>query len=85
MCKMSDSDVYFNNFITNVALKLREERKQRGLSQTDLAAFAGVSLNFISQLESGKKTVRIDKLLSVLNVLGLEIKIDYANKNMINS
>lgn len=82
---MSDTDAYASDFISCVALKLREERKQRGLSQTDLASIAGVSLNFISQLESGKKTVRIDKLLSVLSVLGLEIKIDYANRKLVNS
>jgi y4mF family transcriptional regulator len=87
--KMSDNhiqkDSYLRDFVAEMALKIREERELRRLSQTDLAAFAGVSLNFISQLESGKKTVRIDKLLAVLNALGLEVKIEYANKNMVNS
>lgn len=83
--EMSNFDEYLRDFINNIALKVREEREQRGLSQTDLAGFSGVSLNFISQLESGKKTVRVDKMLAVLMALGLEIKIDYAKKNMVNS
>lgn len=82
---MADLSGYMRDFSTTMALRIREEREQRGLSQTDLASFAGVSLNFVSQLESGKKTVRLDKLLAVTNALGLEIKIDYANKSLVNS
>lgn len=82
---MLDNQAYLRDFVAQMALKIREERELRHLSQTDLASFAGVSLNFISQLESGKKTVRLDKLLPVLNALGLEIKIEYANTNMVNS
>lgn len=82
---MADFGGYMRDFSTTMALRIREEREQRGLSQTDLASFAGVSLNFVSQLESGKKTVRLDKLLAVTNALGLEIKIDYANKSLVNS
>ncbi len=57
--------------------KIRDERKARDLTQTQLASLANVSLNFVSQLESGKLTVRLDKILAVLRVLGLEIKIQH--------
>ncbi len=54
---------------------VRDERKAQGLSQTELGDLAGTGLNFISQLERGKETVRLDKTLAVLNVLGLELSI----------
>lgn len=60
-----------------LSARIREERKSQGLSQTELAHLAGVSLNFVSQLESEKSTVRIDKVLQVLSVLGLELQIRY--------
>lgn len=50
-------------------------RKKLKLSQTELAELAGVSLNYISQLEKGKPKIQLDKLLDVLGVLGLEIEI----------
>jgi HTH-type transcriptional regulator / antitoxin HipB len=60
-----------------LASRVRQERKSQHLSQTELANIAGVSLNFLSQLESGKSTVHYDKVLQVLGALGLELKIQY--------
>ena len=59
----------------SLATTIKEERKKLGLTQTELGALANSGINFISQLESGKRSVRLDKLLVVLNVLGLEIHI----------
>lgn len=63
--------------------RIKTERKSQGLSQTQLAQLAKVSLNFISQLESGKSTVRIDKTIAVLGVLGLELKIQYGKSGIV--
>ncbi len=60
-----------------IAQCIRRERKEQKISQSELAHLAGVSLNFVSQLESGKPSVHLDKLLSVLTVLGLELTIAY--------
>jgi y4mF family transcriptional regulator len=46
-------------------------RKDLGLVQSDVAALAGCSERFVHTLEHGKPTVRLDKLLDVLEVLGL--------------
>jgi transcriptional regulator with XRE-family HTH domain len=43
------------------------------LSQQELGDLAGTGLNFVSQVERGKETVRFDKLLAVLRVLGLRL------------
>lgn len=62
---------------------IRNQRIAFGLNQTQLAELSGTSLNFISQLERGKKTLRLNLVLAVLNVLGLELHIQQG-KNIIS-
>lgn len=40
------------------------------MSQTDLALLAGVGRRFVSELESGKSSLRLDKVEAVLAVFG---------------
>lgn len=54
---------------------IRARRKAIGLSQSELAEYAGCSRLFVSELERGKLTFHFDKFLSVLAVLGLNFKI----------
>ena len=51
------------------------ERKKQGLTQTRLAGFCNVGITFISNLENGKGTAEIDKVLNVVLMLGLDISI----------
>jgi transcriptional regulator with XRE-family HTH domain len=44
-----------------------------GLTQAELARRAAVGLKFLYELESGKDTLRADKVLDVLEVLALEL------------
>ncbi|MBX7137048.1 MAG: helix-turn-helix domain-containing protein [Oligoflexia bacterium] len=55
---------------------IRTRRKTLGLSQAQLGEFAGCGLTFVNQLESGKKTIRLNKLIDVLKVLGLELALE---------
>jgi y4mF family transcriptional regulator len=55
---------------------IKNQRNLMKLSQTQLAQLAGVSLNLISQIESGKPRVQLIKLLDVLQVLGLQFKVE---------
>jgi HTH-type transcriptional regulator / antitoxin HipB len=68
--------------LKTLAVSIRNERKSQGLSQTELANLAGVSLNFVSQLESAKSTVRMDKVLQVLSTLGMELHVRYGKKGI---
>jgi y4mF family transcriptional regulator len=52
---------------------VRARRRDLGLDQADLADLAGVSLRFVGALEAGKETVRLDKVLAVLDALGLQL------------
>jgi HTH-type transcriptional regulator/antitoxin HipB len=58
-----------------IGQRVRQTRQQLGLTQPQLAlalALAvGVGIRFIVDLEAGKSTVRLDKVLQVLAGLGL--------------
>lgn len=54
---------------------VRARREQLGLRQTELADLAGCSSRFIHTLETGKDTLRFDKVLDVLEVLGLDLQL----------
>ena len=58
-----------------LAQAVRARRKVLGVTQIELARLAGCGPVFVYALESGKKTLRLDKLLDVLEVLGLELVI----------
>jgi HTH-type transcriptional regulator/antitoxin HipB len=52
---------------------LRGYRLARGLSQGDVAVTAGVSRKFVSDVESGKDTIEVGKLLALVGALGLAL------------
>ncbi len=54
---------------------VRNTRKKQGTTQSEFASLCGVGVRFISELENGKPTVQVDKLLQVLKCLGLEMRI----------
>lgn len=54
---------------------IRSERKAQGLRQAELAAMARVGLRFLIELERGKPTVQLDKVLAVLDALGCDLAI----------
>lgn len=58
-----------------VGRTVREERKQLGLRQDELAAAAGVGTRFIVDLEAGKETAEIGKVMRVLEALGCTFEI----------
>lgn len=53
---------------------VRQRRKELGLTQVDAAELAGVSERFVRLVESGKQSVRLDKLEALLAALGLELR-----------
>ncbi|MDP2320550.1 MAG: helix-turn-helix transcriptional regulator [Acidobacteriota bacterium] len=65
------------NFMTaqKVGSIVRQARLAQGLRQDQLAAAAGVGVRFLVELEAGKPTVRLAKVLAVLDALGLRLQI----------
>jgi transcriptional regulator with XRE-family HTH domain len=50
---------------------IRQKRKDDGLTLEEAAAVCGVSYAFLSALENGKETVRLNKVLQVTRCLGI--------------
>ncbi|MBN9663621.1 MAG: helix-turn-helix transcriptional regulator [Acidobacteria bacterium] len=58
---------------TKVGQLIRETRKQLGVTQKDLALTSGTGLRFVVDLEGGKETCQLGKVLTVLHTLGIHI------------
>lgn len=58
-----------------LAQAIRKRRKALGLTQEDLARLAECGSVLVNQIEAGKATARLDKLLNIMTVLGLEFVI----------
>ncbi|MCU0600326.1 MAG: helix-turn-helix domain-containing protein [Desulfobacterales bacterium] len=54
---------------------IRAKRKVDSLTQAEAAALCGVGTRFLGELEHGKSTAQIGKVLLILNGLGLELQI----------
>lgn len=52
---------------------VRETRKALGLNQADLALTAGVGVRLLVEIEKGKPTAQIGKVMQVLAALGIEV------------
>ena len=55
---------------------IRKRRKQMGYTQKYISEFTGFSISFLSDLENGKKTIELDKALTVANLLGLDVELN---------
>jgi y4mF family transcriptional regulator len=58
----------------DLAKIIRQTRKKQGLTQNDLAGLSGLGRRFISELEGGKPTAQVAKVLLVLNILGIGLE-----------
>jgi y4mF family transcriptional regulator len=59
-----------------IGSRVRARRLELGLKQVELAELAGCSTRFVHTVEAGKATIRLDKLIDVLDVLGLRLALD---------
>ena len=59
-----------------IAQTVRLRRKRLKLRQDQLAAAAGVGVRFLVELEAGKVSVHLGKTLAVLEVLGLDLRLE---------
>ena len=60
----------------DIGTAVRKKRKEDGLTLADAAALCGVGYRFMSDLENGKATVQLGKVLQVLTALGLDAYIE---------
>jgi y4mF family transcriptional regulator len=54
---------------------IRQTRKGLGVTQRGLALTSGTGLRFVVDLEKGKSTCELGKVLAILQTLGIEMKL----------
>ena len=57
----------------NVGLRLRQLRKDRGMTQSELARQIGIQQSDLSRMEKGEYRVSLDNLFRILGVFGMDI------------
>jgi transcriptional regulator with XRE-family HTH domain len=62
--------------VTDLALAIRSVRRASKVRLDDLAATAGVSKQFASDVEHGKSTVQLGLVLRLLAELGVPLRLD---------
>lgn len=61
--------------IKEFSIILRENRKQRGISQSELAKKAGFTKRAIQYWEKGEKSISLENVDKLLKALGVQITI----------
>jgi HTH-type transcriptional regulator/antitoxin HipB len=59
----------------DIGAAIRKKRKEDGLTLADAAGLCNVNYRFLSDLENGKATAQIGKVLQTLHALGIEIEL----------
>jgi transcriptional regulator with XRE-family HTH domain len=63
-----------------IAGQVADRRKERGLSQAELANLVGTTQSAIARLESGGRPPRIDTLLRIANALDADLQIELRDR-----
>ncbi len=58
---------------------IRKRRQQLKVTQKDLAMTSNTGLRFISDIEKGKPTCQIGKVLTILQTLGIKIELSVSD------
>lgn len=59
----------------DIGAAIRKKRKEDGLTLADAAGLCNVNYRFLSDLENGKATAQLGKVVQVLHALGIEIEL----------
>jgi len=59
----------------DIGIIVKKKRNELGMTQPQLADKSGNGVRFISELENGKPTMQIGKVLDTLHVLGLNLHV----------
>jgi len=84
------------DFLKVLGNRIKGERKKKGLTQEELAEKTGISNNFVSYIEAGKKTASLKVIKKISDVLEMPLselfkdipssrrkKVDYTTEQII--
>ena len=57
--------------ITNLGHRIRELRKERGITQEGLAALAGIDRGYMGHIERGSRNISVVKILAIADALSV--------------
>jgi len=66
----------------SLGLLIRATRKNQKVRMDDLAGSAGVGPVFVREVERGKETVQLGRVLRLLSELGIQLKVDVPEEVM---
>ena len=55
---------------------LKTRRKELGITQAYLSEVTGLSTTFISDVENGKSTAEIGRIIKLVNMLGMDLIVE---------
>jgi HTH-type transcriptional regulator/antitoxin HipB len=58
---------------------IRQYREEAGLTQAELADLAGINRTYLSDLERGKQTEQVRRILQLLKLLGVRATLEKAD------
>ena len=70
--------------VLQAGIAIRTLRKRAGIRIDDFALTAGVSKQFLTDLENGKATVQMGKVLDLLQRLGVKVTMDMAPEDTLD-
>lgn len=69
--------IFVRGFMENVykfiGKRIKEERLKRGLTQSEVAEISGITDNFLSYIENGKKQASLNTLYKIANALEVSL------------
>jgi len=68
--------------VQSAGVAIRALRKRAGIRIDDFALTAGVSKQFMTDLENGKDTVRMGSVLNLLQRMGIRVSLDIPEEAM---
>lgn len=55
---------------------IRDRRKELNYTQETVSNYTGLSKSFISDVENGKKSAEIEKIIYLINSLGMDFNVE---------
>ena len=74
--KLLRSNLELIKSVKDLGTLVKEARKKQKLTQVELAQLSNVGTRFLSDLENGKPTCEIDKVIKVLANLGIKLEVN---------
>ena len=70
---LNQRELFVIRSVFDLGQAVRIARKEMGMNQQEFAGLAGVGRRFISELERGKATLEIDRVVKVCNAAGIDL------------